>query len=343
MRVVLLPCPASRPAARPPHPPPPPTPRVPSRKERRKLAAEKKLAEAETKALADKKELVDAVLENCTMDWLLAPVEVQQVGEGQGPEQVPPPAEPNSNSNPPQPQRAARARRNISRAWADKHNEQTFDLLLSGSPALERLLRTTERSKYSTRRFDCLLSTDGQQVKVHYVKVRPDAAVDSAAKLPAGQKGKKRSSAAAPVPEISQREFDRWIAEHRTIIAVDPGHVDIVAAVRHEPPPARPSPGTSPGSHWACPGPPPPPRGPAPSLRQPPTQGAGRDRDRGWVGVRVRVRVRAWEQGRGWVLGRGWGWSGRGWGRGRGRGRGRRRGRGRGRGRGPMRGLGLRG
>ena len=146
----------------------------------------------------------------------------------------------------------------ITETWVKQHPEQTFQLLLSGSPALKRLLWTTAHSKYTKRQFTGLLSTDGQQVKVHYSKQAPAAAASAAASAADA------AATAGSDGTISRDEFDRWIAERRTIIAVDPGHRDIISAVRCEPPPARPTEAPDPPPH-----PPPRPRprrrpGPAP-------------------------------------------------------------------------------
>ena len=139
--------------------------------------------------------------------------------------------------------------KSITRDWASKEENQQklFDLLLSGPVAIKRLLGTAKAGE--RWRFACLLSTDGQQVKVHYEQLSLDpqhagagSAGSSPSSSPSPSPSSPSSSSACPpstpptVEPISREEFDRWIAEHKTIISVDPGHRDLITAVRHHPP-----------------------------------------------------------------------------------------------------------
>ena len=67
-----------------------------------------------------------------------------------------------------------KSNKSITWDWAmrDENQQKVFDLLLSGPLAIKRLLGTAKAGEW--RRFACLLSTDGQQVKVHYEQVSLD-------------------------------------------------------------------------------------------------------------------------------------------------------------------------
>jgi hypothetical protein len=114
----------------------------------------------------------------------------------------------------------------VSTSWATQHQEDVFDLFFSCYPYTGRhhsLLRKTDKSKHLSSNFESLISTDGQQAKIHYSttqQVHADAVPECAA-------------------EIDKSEFDGWIAGEKMIISVDPGHHHLITAVRHFQPPCE--------------------------------------------------------------------------------------------------------
>ena len=119
--------------------------------------------------------------------------------------------------------------------------------LLFNFSVIERLLRAGDRSKYERREFGQLISTDGQQVKIHYKAVprqreRQQSTGPASSSSSSSSSGSHISSSSSETKlqlqkddsghYVSAEEFRGWIGGKKTIAATDPGHKNVVTTVR---------------------------------------------------------------------------------------------------------------
>ena len=105
----------------------------------------------------------------------------------------------------------------VTTTWAQAHQQQLFDLLFS--PSWRGILKKTDKSKHQQYQFECMLSTDGQQARLH-VSTRLLVQTDD-------EQEKMETTT------VTRDKFESWIAERKQLISVDPGHRDLICGVRH--------------------------------------------------------------------------------------------------------------
>jgi hypothetical protein len=97
--------------------------------------------------------------------------------------------------------------------------KRVFDELFSDMVGVDHLIRkVTSRSKYTIYSFNWVLTSDGVFCRTHVISREIGS-----------------SDPSVNIDTITAVDLDRWIAQHKTLIAVDPGDKDIISAVRFHP------------------------------------------------------------------------------------------------------------
>lgn len=98
--------------------------------------------------------------------------------------------------------------------------------IVSGCIGYKKMLGTRRsRSEYKAIHFESIISTNGIQHNIHY-KTEQLITKNKTVK----KKGKQVQDEQS-CDTITSDMFDCWIAEHKTLISVDPGHKDLIAII----------------------------------------------------------------------------------------------------------------